>query len=105
MAVLNVIDRNGNAAVIVSDTGYSVMDVLQANGQDVAAICGGVCSCATCHVYVSPAVMAMLPPLAGDEQVLVTESAYYKEGESRLSCQIQFTEALDGIQVTLAPED
>ncbi|WP_101757847.1 2Fe-2S iron-sulfur cluster-binding protein [Oceanicoccus sp. KOV_DT_Chl] len=105
MAVLNVIDRDGNEAVIESDTGYSIMDVLQANGQDVAAICGGVASCATCHVYVSPEVMATLPPLEGDEQVLVEESEYYKEGQSRLSCQIQFTEALDGIQVILAPED
>lgn len=105
MAVLNVIDRDGNDAVIESDTGYSIMDILQSNGQDVAAICGGVCSCATCHVYVSPEVMATLPERGSDEQVLVEESEYYRENESRLSCQIEFTEALDGIQVTLAPED
>ena len=105
MAVINVIDRDGNDAVIESDTGYSIMDVLQSNGQDVAAICGGVCSCATCHIYVSPEVMAMLPERGSDEQVLVEESEHYRENESRLSCQIEFTEELDGIQVTLAPED
>ena len=105
MAVLNVIARDGEESVIESDTGYSIMDIMQSNGQDVAAICGGVCSCATCHIYVSPAVMAKLPARGDDEQVLVEESEYYREGESRLSCQVEFTEELDGIQVTLAPED
>ncbi|MGK0500340.1 MAG: 2Fe-2S ferredoxin [Oceanicoccus sp.] len=105
MAVLNVIDRDGNEAVIESDTGYSIMDVLQSNGQDVAAICGGVCSCATCHIYIAPEVMETLPALSDDEQLLVGESEYFKEGQSRLSCQVQFTQQLDGIQVILAPED
>ena len=105
MAVLNVIDREGNEAIIESDTGYSLMDVLQSNGQDVAAICGGVCSCATCHIYITPDVMSKLPERSADEQVLVEESEYYREEESRLGCQVQFTEELDGIQVILAPED
>lgn len=105
MAVLNVVDREGAETVVTSDTGYSIMDILRDSGQDVAAICGGVCSCATCHVYVSSAVMAKLPGRGEDEQVLVEESEYYRENESRLSCQIEFTEELDGIQVTLAPED
>ncbi len=105
MAVLNVIDRDGNDAVIESDTGYSLMDILQSNGQDIAAICGGVCSCATCHIYLPADVNAKLPARSGDEQVLVEESEHYREGESRLGCQVEFTEELDGIQVILAPED
>ena len=105
MAVLNVIDRDGNDAVIESDTGYSLMDILQSNGQDIAAICGGVCSCATCHIYLPADVNAKLPARSADEQVLVEESEHYREDESRLGCQVEFTDELDGIQVILAPED
>ena len=105
MAVLNVIDRDGNKSAIETDTGYSVMDILRDNGHDIAAICGGVCSCATCHVYFPSDVQANLPERSADEQLLVEESEHYRENESRLSCQIEFTDDLDGIEVTLAPED
>ena len=105
MAVLNVVDRDGKTAVINADTGFSVMDVLQSNGQDIAALCGGVCSCATCHVYFPLEVMATLPQRDIDEQILVEESEHYRQAQSRLSCQVQFTDALDGIEVTLAPAD
>ena len=105
MAVLNVIDRDGQESIIEADVGLSVMEILQGNGQDVAAICGGVCSCATCHVYVAQSVMEKLPPRSDDEQLLVEESDFYRENESRLSCQIEFAAELDGIKVELAPED
>jgi 2Fe-2S ferredoxin len=105
MAVLIVTDRAGTQSVIESDTGYSIMEVLQSNGQDVAAICGGVCSCATCHVFVAPEWADKLEAPAADEQVLTEESEFYREGESRLSCQIQFRDELNGIVLTLAPED
>ena len=88
MPVLNIVDRDGNAAAVESDTGYSVMDILQRHQFDVAAICGGCCSCATCHVYVDPRFTDQLPALDGDELVLVESSAHYREGQSRLSCQI-----------------
>ena len=105
MAVLHVVDRDGSKRDVESDTGYSIMDILRENGFDIAAICGGVCSCATCHVYVAPDVMARLPERSGDEQALVESSEYFREDESRLSCQIEFTDELDGIEVTIAPED
>ena len=105
MATLTVIDRQGVVATIESDTGFSVMDVLQSKGQDIAALCGGACSCATCHVYFPAEVMATLPPRSEDERILVAESEHYREDQSRLSCQVQFTPALDGVELTLAPED
>jgi 2Fe-2S ferredoxin len=105
MAVLNVVDREGEKSSIESDTGYSVMDILRDNGHDIAGICGGVCSCATCHVYVGPELMSKLDDRSADEQVLVESSEYYEEAKSRLCCQIEFTDALDGAEVTLAPED
>jgi 2Fe-2S ferredoxin len=105
MPLLNIKDRDGQLTVVESDTGYSVMDILQRNKYDVAAICGGCCSCATCHVYVDDSYVGKLQELAGDELVLVESSEFFREGQSRLSCQIQFTDELDGIQLELAPED
>lgn len=105
MAVLNVVDRDGEKSAIETDTGYSIMDILRDNGQDVAAICGGVCSCATCHIYVPEDVMGKLEPRSDDETVLVESSEHFIDSQSRLSCQVEFTDELDGIQVVLAPED
>ena len=105
MATLKVINREGEKSSIDTDTGYSVMDILRDNGHDISAICGGVCSCATCHVYVSEETMGKLEPRSDDELVLVESSEHYRENESRLCCQIEFTDELDGIEVTIAPED
>lgn len=105
MAVLHVIDRDGSERSVEADTGYSVMEVLRDRDFDIAAICGGCCSCATCHVFIAPEWKDKLEPLEGDEFVLVESTQAYREGESRLSCQIQFTEALDGLRLTLAPHE
>ena len=105
MPELNIVDRDGVATTVESDAGYTVMDILQRHNFDVAAICGGCCSCATCHVYVDERFSGRLPELEGDELVLVESSAHYREGQSRLSCQIPFSEELDGIRLELAPED
>ncbi|MEH6549254.1 MAG: 2Fe-2S iron-sulfur cluster-binding protein [Pseudomonadales bacterium] len=105
MAVLHITDRDGSQAEVESDTGYSVMEILQRNSYDVAAICGGCCSCATCHVYVDEAYVDKLGALEGDEAVLVESSEFFREGQSRLSCQIEFTDQIDGIKLQLAPED
>ncbi|NLG76286.1 MAG: 2Fe-2S iron-sulfur cluster binding domain-containing protein, partial [Xanthomonadaceae bacterium] len=67
--------------------------------------CGGMCSCATCHVYVDPEWIDKLPEMQSDERELITELTTYQPGVSRLSCQIPFTEELDGIKVTVAPEE
>ena len=104
MPILNIVDRDGSSSTVESDVGFSVMDILQRHKYDVAAICGGCCSCATCHVYVDEASAAKLQVPVGDELVLVESSAFYREGQSRLSCQIEFTDELDGIQLELAPE-
>lgn len=73
-------------------------------GLDIASICGGMCSCATCHVYVDPDWMDKIGAQEPDEYELVEFSEHYKEN-SRLSCQIEMSDDLDGIKVTLAPED
>jgi 2Fe-2S ferredoxin len=104
MAVLKVVDRDGVEHDVESETGLKVMEVLRELDYGVAAICGGMCSCATCHVYVDPEWAAKLPAPMSDEKDLLVELTHYGE-RSRLSCQIDFTPALDGLKVTIAPDE
>ena len=104
MAKLVVTTRKGEERELEAQTGLSVMEVLRDGGIDeVLALCGGCCSCATCHVYVDSDV-AGLPPMSQDEDDLL-DSSDHRTAKSRLSCQLPFTAAMDGIRVTVAPED
>jgi 2Fe-2S ferredoxin len=105
MATLHVTDRAGKEHTLTADTDTSVMEALRDHDMPIMAACGGCCACATCHVYVDGEWAGKVKPPEADEIELVSTSEYYKEGASRLSCQIQFTPELDGLRVTLAPED
>ncbi|MDB5576302.1 MAG: ferredoxin [Bradyrhizobium sp.] len=105
MAKLIVINREGTESTVEGSAGLSLMEVLRDAGFDeLMALCGGCCSCATCHVYIDPAFAGQVPALSEDENDLLDGSGFRDE-RSRLSCQIQFGEALDGLRVTIAPED
>jgi len=105
MPKLIVVDRSGNESAIDVDDGLTVMEAIRDNGFDeLLALCGGCCSCATCHVHVDPAQLDKLPAMSEDEDDLL-ESSDHREANSRLSCQIPFTADLDGLKVTIAPED
>jgi ferredoxin, 2Fe-2S len=105
MPKMIVITREGTETTVEGETGLSVMEVIRDNGFDeLLALCGGCCSCATCHVYVDDAFAAKLPAMSEDENDLLDSSDCRTE-RSRLSCQIPFSAALDGITVTIAPED
>lgn len=81
------------------------MEIIRDNGfAELLALCGGCCSCATCHVYVDDSFAAVLPAISPDESDLLGSSAH-RTPQSRLSCQIAFNDALDGLKVTIAPED
>jgi 2Fe-2S ferredoxin len=81
------------------------MEIVRDAGIDeLLALCGGCCSCATCHVYVDPTFADRLPPMAEDESDLL-DSSEHRTAASRLSCQIRFGPGLDGLRVTIAPED
>jgi 2Fe-2S ferredoxin len=81
------------------------MEVVRDAGIDeLLAICGGSCSCSTCHIYVDAAALALLPPIGPDEDDLLDSSDHRTE-RSRLACQVPFTAAIEGISVTIAPED
>ncbi|MBD3729729.1 MAG: 2Fe-2S iron-sulfur cluster binding domain-containing protein [Sphingomonadales bacterium] len=105
MPKLIVVNRAGEETAVEADSGLSVMEIIRDNGFDeLLALCGGCCSCATCHVHVDPAFVAQLPAMSEDENDLLDSSEYRNE-TSRLSCQIAFTDELDGLKVTIAPED
>jgi 2Fe-2S ferredoxin len=103
MASIVVTDREGAEHVIEGTPGWSVMEIIRENDLPVEAACGGCCACATCHVYVDAAWLDKLEA-ASDEEDRMLDEAYQVQENSRLSCQIPFAEALDGLKVTLAPE-
>jgi 2Fe-2S ferredoxin len=105
MAVINVTNRAGQTQAITGKVGNTLMEILRDNDMDVEAICGGCCSCATCHVFIDDAWTAKLPARTADETELVEQTNAYKPANSRLSCQIKFSDALDGIAVTVAPAE
>ncbi len=104
MAELVIVDRDGKEHRVEGRTGVSVMETLRELDYGVAAICGGMCSCATCHVWVDEGWVGKLPAKQGDEQELLQELPGYQKN-SRLSCQVQFTDALAGLRVTIAPDE
>jgi 2Fe-2S ferredoxin len=105
MPKLTVVTREGQESTVEGDSGLSVMEVIRDNGFDeLLALCGGCCSCATCHVHVDPDFLDLLPAMSEDENDLLDSSDSRNE-TSRLSCQIQFGPQLDGLRVTIAAED
>ena len=105
MSRLTVTTRKGATRQVESERGLSVMEVIRDAGFDeLLALCGGCCSCATCHVHVDADWLPKLPPMSGDEDDLLDSSAN-RNATSRLSCQIPFSDALDGLAVTIAAED
>ena len=105
MPRLIVTTREGDTHEVEAQSGLSVMEAIRDNGFDeLLALCGGCCSCATCHVHVDPEFADLLPPLSRDEDDLL-DSSDDRDETSRLSCQLPFTDALDGLRVRIAEED
>jgi 2Fe-2S ferredoxin len=105
MANILVTTREGETNAIPASEGLSLMEVIRDAGIDeLLAICGGSCSCSTCHIYVDADMLAALSPIGPDEDDLLGSSDH-RTDRSRLACQVPFTAALDGIAVTIAPED
>ena len=105
MPKLVVVNHAGEEKTVEAEVGRTVMEALRDGGFDeLLALCGGCCSCATCHVYVDPAFADKLPAISADESDLL-DSSDHRNATSRLSCQLPMTAALDGLKVTIAPED
>ena len=101
---LNVVDRNGGEHEVEAAPDGSLMETLRELDYGVSAICGGMCSCATSHVYIAPEWLEKLPARQSDEGDLLAE-LQFRQDNSRLSCQIQLQAEYDGLRLTLAPEE
>jgi 2Fe-2S ferredoxin len=95
------IEPSGSRRAIDAPAGLTLMEVARQHGvRGVVAQCGGACACATCHVYVAPAWAEKLPPREEMEEGML-ETAWEPRVNSRLSCQIHLTAALEGLEVTV----
>ncbi len=104
MPQLIVVDRSGRERAVEGEAGLSVMEVIRDNGFDeLLALCGGACACATCHVHVDDAWMDRMPAMGPDEDDLL-DTSDFRQANSRLSCQVPFEAGLDGLRVIIAPE-
>jgi 2Fe-2S ferredoxin len=105
VTTITIIKRDGTPATVEAKPGVSLMETIRDNGFDeLLALCGGCCSCATCHVHIDAATFARLPALSDDENDLL-DSSDHRDAFSRLSCQVMVTPDLDGAKVTIATED
>lgn len=105
MPTIHVTTRSGEQRTVVAATGRSLMENLRDGGiDDILALCGGNCSCATCHVHVASEWLDKLPPMSPDEDDLL-DSSDARQESSRLSCQIPVTDGLHGLSLSVAPED
>ena len=105
MATMYVTDREGGEHVIEIENGGNLMEPLREIDNGVEALCGGMCSCATCHIFVEDEWATKLREAGDDELELLEDTECYREGNSRLSCQLSMTPELDGIRLTVAPEE
>jgi 2Fe-2S ferredoxin len=105
MPQIIVINQSGEASNVEASEGRTLMEVIRDNGFDeLLALCGGCCSCATCHVHIDPEYFAKLSQMSEDENDLL-DSSEHRNAYSRLSCQVPITGVLDGCKVTIAQED
>lgn len=104
MPKITVVGQNGDTREIEATVGTTLMEAIRDNGFDeMLALCGGCCSCATCHVFVDAGYADKLPPVSADEDDLL-DSSDERNATSRLSCQVPVIDELDGLTVTIAPE-
>ena len=104
MTSIIVTTRDNESRTLELEPEATLMQLICDAGMDeLLALCGGVCSCGTCHVYVEDAFLPLLPPVSEDEDLILQESPV-RQPNSRLSCQIRLSGALQGLRVTIAPE-
>jgi 2Fe-2S ferredoxin len=101
MPTIVFIEPDGVRHVLEAQVGITVMETARRLGlRGIVAQCGGACACATCHIYITPRWLAKLPAREDMEEGML-ESAWQPRPNSRLSCQIEVTGALDGLEVMI----
>ena len=102
MLHLTFVLPDGTRTIVEAETGRSIMEVAIAhNLPGIVAECGGSKACATCHVFLDDATAEKAGPPAPDEDDMLDFAAVPRSATSRLSCQVQVVEALDGAVITI----
>ena len=105
MPTIHVKDRGGHQHALKVENGLTLMEPIRELDEGIEALCGGMCSCATCHVFIAPDWFAKLPNRHSDELELLESTENFRAGQSRLACQVKVSDALDGIQLEVAPDE
>ena len=106
MNKITVVAVDGQQQDVTFNQGDSLMEVLREAGYDeIMAMCGGCCSCATCHVKIADQVTHELAEIEEDEEILLSMADGYDQASSRLSCQISMGEAQNGMTVSIVSPD
>lgn len=103
MGIIKVKDRGGGVHDLKADEGSTIMEIIRDAGLDIEAACGGCCACATCHVYVTNDKIEKLSTMDDDEESML-DQAFDVKKNSRLGCQLEYKDEMDGIELELAPE-
>ena len=102
---LNVIDREGKKTAIDIEEGKTIRDAIEEKiSPENYGICGGTCSCGTCHVYVDPNDFKKLKNLEEDEIEILKKFADKPNANSRLACQVELKKEYNDMTVTIAKE-
>jgi ferredoxin, 2Fe-2S len=105
MPKITYITTDGVRHEVEVENGYSVMEGAINNDIDgIVAECGGACACATCHSYIDDAWLDKMPPMDDMEDSML-DAAYERRPNSRLTCQIEVSDKLDGLVVHVADND
>lgn len=102
MVQIVFVEPSGNRRTVDVAEGWSLMQAATSNGVDgIVAECGGSCACATCHCYIEESRFGELPKAEQAEEDMLGFVAAERRANSRLSCQIKATAAMEGLVVTL----
>ena len=94
----------GESRAVDVAPGTTLMTAAVKHGVDgIIGECGGVCMCATCHIYVREEFLGRLPPIKDTEEAVLDVTNAERLPNSRLSCQIKMTDDLDGLTVDVPP--
>ena len=105
MPKITFVDADGTRHEVEAKAGVSIMENAISNNIDgIEAECGGSCMCATCHCFIEDEYSANIPAMESDEDEMLGFAAEERRPTSRLSCQVQMTDELDGIVVNLPAE-
>lgn len=104
MPKITFIESNGTAHEVEAEVEMSLMEAATINMvPGIDGMCGGICSCATCHCYIPDDWKDKLPAMETGEEIML-ETANHVTANSRLGCQVSITEDMDGITINLPEE-